>query len=152
MLSDFIFDRNRNAGNVGLRDGKSSEAVFPAALADVKAAIRFIRAHAEEYGFDENRIAIWGESAGAYLSAMTALTSGVSELDGDISKNLGFPSSVKALVDFYGPIEFYTMDAEFAALGKDGTTYSGENSFESRFLGKAIGSDKDAAYRTYWET
>ena len=131
---------------------KSGEATFPAALSDVKGAIRFIRAHAGEYGFDADRIAVWGESAGAYLSAMTALTSEAHELDGDVGDNAGVSSAVAALVDFYGPIEFYTMDAEFAALGKNGTTYSDENSFESKFLGKAIGADKKAAYRTYWET
>ena len=131
---------------------KSSEATFPAALSDVKAAIRFIRAHAEEYKLDADKITVWGESAGAYLSVMTALTPSVAELDGDVTDNAGVSSAVNTVVDFYGPIEFFTMDAEFAALGKDGTTYSLENSFESKFLGQAIGSDKATAYRTYWET
>lgn len=48
---------------------KSGEAPSRAALADVKAAVRFVRANAAEYGFDEDNIAIWGESAGAYLRA-----------------------------------------------------------------------------------
>lgn len=47
---------------------KSSEAVFPAALADVKAAVRFVRTAAGRYGFDAERVVLWGESAGAYLA------------------------------------------------------------------------------------
>ena len=131
---------------------KSSEAIFPAALSDVKAAVRFIRANAQKYNLDAEKIVIWGESAGAYLSVMTSLTPAVSELDGDVSDNAGVSSSVRAAVDFYGPIEFFTMDDEFKSLGKDGTTYSGEKSFESRFLGQAVGKDKTHTYRTYWET
>ncbi|MCC8129636.1 MAG: alpha/beta hydrolase [Clostridiales bacterium] len=53
---------------------KSGEATFPGALADVKAAVRYLRANAETYGIDPEQIVIWGESAGAYLSLMTALT------------------------------------------------------------------------------
>ncbi|MDE6202371.1 MAG: alpha/beta hydrolase, partial [Lachnospiraceae bacterium] len=87
---------------------KSAEAVFPAALADVKAAVRFVRANAETYGFDPEHIAVWGESAGAYLSLMTALTPEVEELNGDVAENTDYSSSVAALVDFYGPVEFYT--------------------------------------------
>lgn len=131
---------------------KSSEAQFPGALSDVKAAIRFIRANADSYNFDANNITIWGESAGAYLSVMTALTPTVAELNGDVTDNAGVSSAVNAVVDFYGPIEFYTMDSEFAKLGKDGTNYSGETSFESKYLGQAIGASKEATYRTYWET
>lgn len=131
---------------------KSGEAQFPGALSDVKAALRFIRANADSYKFDAGDITIWGESAGAYLSVMTALTPTVAELNGDVADNSGLSSAVNAVVDFYGPIEFYTMDVEFAALGKDGTNYSGENSFESKYLGQAVGADKAATYRTYWET
>lgn len=131
---------------------KSAEAAFPAALSDVKAAVRFIRANAEYYGFDPEHIAVWGESAGAYLSLMTALTPEAKELNGDVSDNVEQSSAVNVLVDFYGPVEFYTMDEEYAALGRLDTSYSEESSFESKFLGQAIGADEDAAYQTYWET
>ena len=135
---------------------KSSEAQFPGALSDVKAAIRFIRANADRYKLNANDITIWGESAGAYLAVMTALTPTVTELNGDVvaeaTDNAGVSSAVKAAVDFYGPIEFYTMDSEFAALGKEGTKYSGENSFESKYLGQAVGANKAETYRTYWES
>lgn len=131
---------------------KSGEAAFPAAVADMKAAVRYVRANAEEYGFDAEHVAVWGESAGAYLSLMTALTPEVEELNGDVEDNAGISSAVNALVDFYGPVEFYTLDADYAELGVTDTTFSSEESFESQFLGQAIGADEEATYQTYWET
>ncbi|MGN0998482.1 MAG: alpha/beta fold hydrolase [Faecousia sp.] len=125
---------------------KSSEAVFPAALADVKAAVRFVKAHAMEYGFDPEHIAVWGESAGAYLSLMTALTPDVPELNGDVTDYDGIPSNVQALVSFYAPVEFYTMYEEA------GRPDSAAGSFESKFLGRDILADREATYQTYWET
>ncbi len=131
---------------------KSGEATFPGALADVKAAVRYLRANAEQYGIDPEQVVIWGESAGAYLSLMTALTPEVESLNGDVTDNLEYSSSVTALVDFYGPVEFYTMDDEYAALGIEGTTYSSDASFESAFVGQAIGADEEVTYATWWYT
>lgn len=125
---------------------KSSEAVFPAALSDVKAAVRFVKSHAAEYGFDPEHIAVWGESAGAYLSLMTALTPEVPELNGDVTDYSELSSDVQALVSFYAPVEFYTMYEEA------GKPDSAADSFESKFLGQDILADKDATYKTYWET
>lgn len=125
---------------------KATEAVFPAALADAKAAVRFVKAHAMEYGFDAENIAIWGESAGAYLSLMTALTPGVEALNGDVTDYAQIPSDVTALVSFYAPVEFYTLYEEA------GKPDSAASSFESKFLGQDILADKDATYATYWET
>ena len=116
----------------------SGEAAFPAAVADVKAAVRFLRANAAEYRLDAARFAIWGESAGAYLAAMTAVTAdGV--LVGDVADNADTSSGAKVLIDFYGPISFYLMDEDAASLGQSSATGS-ESSFESAFIGKAIDS------------
>ncbi len=131
---------------------KSGEATFPGALADVKAAVRYLKANAELYGIDPEQVVIWGESAGAYLSLMTALTPEVESLNGDVTDNLEYSSSVTALVDFYGPVEFYTMDDEYAALGIEGTTYSSDSSFESAYVGQAIGEDEEYTYTTWWYT
>lgn len=125
---------------------KATEAVFPAALGDVKAAVRFVKAYAMDYGFDPEHIAIWGESAGAYLSLMTALTPDVAELNADVTDYDKIPSGVTALVSFYAPVEFYTMYDEA------GKPDSAASSFESKFLGQDIMADKDATYKTYWET
>ena len=125
---------------------KSSEAVFPAALADVKAAVRFVRENAEQYGFDAEHIAVWGESAGAYLSLMTALTPEVAELNGNVEANAAQPSSVTALVDFYGPVQFSTMQEEAAAQG-----FNFGGNFECQFVGVSSLDDEKVA-ATYWET
>ena len=52
----------------------SNEAKFPAQLTDVKAAIRYLRAHADSYHLDPRKIGVMGESAGGHLTAMAALT------------------------------------------------------------------------------
>jgi acetyl esterase/lipase len=59
----------------------SSEARFPAAVQDVKAAIRWLRAHAEQYGIDKRRVLIWGASAGGQLAALTATSCDVAALE-----------------------------------------------------------------------
>jgi acetyl esterase/lipase len=61
----------------------SSEACYPAALHDCKAAVRYLRAHAEELHINPERIGVMGGSAGGHLSGLTALTSGKREFEGD---------------------------------------------------------------------
>lgn len=128
---------------------KSSEAPFPAAVADAKAAVRWVRANAETYGFDPDRIAVWGESAGAYLAVMTALTPDVEELNGGVDQNLEYSSAVRALVSFYAPVDFWELDADAVALGMS-PSFGGEGSFESNFVGQAVGEDEEFTRRTWW--
>lgn len=125
---------------------KSDEAVFPAAVADVKAAVRFVRANAAEYGFDAENIAVWGESAGGYLALMTALTPEVESLDGDVEDNAEYAENVDCFVSFYPPVEFYTMYDEA------GKPEAAAESFESDFLGQDIMLDRALTDTTYWET
>ena len=78
----------------------SNEAAFPAALEDVKTAIRFLRAHAEEYCVDPARIFLMGESAGGTLACLGGVTAGIAEFDrGDWPEQ---SSAVQGVVDFYG--------------------------------------------------
>lgn len=73
---------------------------FPAPLEDGKAAVRYLRAHAEEYGIDPQRIGVLGDSAGGYLSQMVGLTNGEQTFDkGD---NLNQSSDVQAVATLYG--------------------------------------------------
>lgn len=76
----------------------------------------------------------------------------VEELNGDVTDYEKLPSSVTALVDFYGPVEFYTMDDEYKALGVEHNLFASDDSFESKFVGQNIGMDKETTYQTYWET
>ena len=59
----------------------SNEVTFPGQLEDVKAAIRYLRAHAGQYGIDTERFGVMGESAGAHLAAMAACTGDLPEYD-----------------------------------------------------------------------
>ena len=132
---------------------KSGEATFPGALSDVKAAVRFLRANAAEYGIDPEKVVIWGESAGAYLADMTALTPNVAELNGGVADNADYPSAVSAMVSFYAPIEFYTMDEEFIALGNEASANHSVGSFETDYLGiPDMTADQDGVYQSWWGT
>jgi acetyl esterase/lipase len=80
------------------------EKKFPGAVSDVKAAVRYLRKNAASYNINPDQIVTWGESAGAYLSVMGAITGGTTALDGDVTDNLDVSSKADACVDFYGPI------------------------------------------------
>jgi acetyl esterase/lipase len=77
------------------------EAHFPAQLHDAKAAIRYLRAHADVLGIDTTKIGVWGESAGGHLAALAGLTGRHAELEGAIGV-LHQSSAVDAVVDCYG--------------------------------------------------
>ena len=99
----------------------STEAAYPAAVCDVKAAVRFLCRNAEEYGIDARRIAVWGESAGGYLASMCAL-SAPEAFSGTLclgeTEAERFPMPVfDALVDYYGCIDFVTQRDNFAQEG-----------------------------------
>ncbi|MES2596982.1 MAG: alpha/beta hydrolase [Verrucomicrobiota bacterium] len=75
----------------------STEAKYPAALDDCKAALRCLRAHAKELKLDPDRIGIIGGSAGGHLSGLTAMTSGLPEFEGS-GPFKDQPSTVKAAI------------------------------------------------------
>jgi acetyl esterase/lipase len=79
----------------------------------VKSAIRYLRAHADEYGIDPAHIAVWGESAGGYLAAMAGVTGNVETFDkGDDPDQ---SSRVEAVVDKFGPSDMSRIAADFDA-------------------------------------
>ncbi|HEY2684643.1 MAG TPA: alpha/beta hydrolase [Steroidobacteraceae bacterium] len=59
------------------RDG----ATYRDGINDIRAAIRYLRAHAGDYGIESESVAVWGESAGGYLAAMVGVTNGNSTFD-----------------------------------------------------------------------
>ncbi len=120
----------------------SAEAQFPAQINDIKAAIRYIRANAAQYNLDPDRLATWGGSAGGSLSALAGTSGDVAALADDSLGNAGVSDRVQACVDWFGPIVFSEMDAQFAELGITpvGVT-SDANSPESQYLGQTVGTD-----------
>jgi acetyl esterase/lipase len=94
----------------------SGEAIFPAAVRDVKAAIRFLRANASKYGLDPTRFAAWGRSAGGTLVALIGTTGDqVTIFDDPTLGNGGTSSRVQAVIDWYGPSDFLALDRQMKA-------------------------------------
>jgi acetyl esterase/lipase len=89
----------------------STEARFPAQIEDCKAAIRFLRGHAQEYGLDGEHIGVWGSSAGAHLAELLGTTGGVRELDGN-NDTPNISSRVQAVCDFFGPSDLLTTSSQ----------------------------------------
>ena len=82
----------------------SQDAIFPAQIEDCKAAIRWLRTHAAEYGYDPKRIAAFGDSAGGHLTALLAATGNVRDFDK--GENLDQSSAIQCGIDWYGPADF----------------------------------------------
>jgi len=95
----------------------SPEALYPAAVYDVKAAIRFLRANAVKYNIDPDKIAITGSSAGGQLAALIGSTSGIKKFEGT-EGNPEVSSAVQAVIDMDGILDFNTPDEK----GKDEET------------------------------
>jgi acetyl esterase/lipase len=113
-LHDLMVDAGYAVAAVDYRLAR--EAGFPGMLLDVKAAIRWLRGHAAEFGIDAERVVLWGESAGAHLALMAALGTGldVAERTGE---HLDRSETPTAVVDWYGPTDL----AALAALGRGGS-------------------------------
>jgi acetyl esterase/lipase len=75
---------------------------FPAAIYDVKAAVRWLRANADKYQIDPERIGVVGDSAGGHLVQFLGVTGGVVQFEGE-GGNPEFSSRVNCVVNYYGP-------------------------------------------------
>lgn len=159
----YVRDHGYAVATINYRLG--SEAKYPAAIEDVKAAVRFLRANADQYGLDPDHFAVAGESAGGYLASMAACTndSEFSDVHFIGEDQLAAPVSgkVQALVDFYGCIEFYTFDDQFRELGipkvvrkaanywlSDITKGTGMTSVEEVWIGKPASEMTDEERRS----
>ena len=123
---------------VGVNYRLSEEATFPAAINDVKAAIRWLRAHARQYQLDGRRIALWGDSAGGNLAALAGTSGDVPALRGPHPTSAGQSDRVQAVVDWFGPISFLRTDHDFRAAGFRRASAAGPDSFLSQYLGAPL--------------
>lgn len=115
----------------------SGDALFPAAVQDCKAAVRWLRIHAVQYGLDPERFGAWGASAGGNLVAMLGVTGDSKEFDA--GPDLETSSRVQAVADYFGPTDFLQMDAHRLP---DGQVHDAADSPESRYVGGAIQEHK----------
>ncbi len=92
----------------------SSEARWPAQIHDCNAALRWLRAHAEEFGIDPERIAVMGIESGGHLASMIGIGSGEEDLEGGIGRYPDDSGGVACVIDLWGPTDFLQMDDHLA--------------------------------------
>jgi acetyl esterase/lipase len=95
----------------------ASKAPFPGQIHEIKAAIRFLRAGARQYGFDASRIAIAGASSGAHLAAVVGTSNGHGELEGALGDHDNESSSVHAIVSYFAATNLTTILAQSTPFG-----------------------------------
>ena len=113
----------------------SNEENYPTQLQDIKAAIRYLRAHAKRYRINTEQIGVMGESAGGYLTCMAALDNDKSLDVGDYTEQ---SSKVQAVCPWYPPTNasgFPYDNAELAAAAP-----------ESLFFGYNVMRNKEKAF------
>ena len=121
---------------ISINHRSSGDAPFPAQIHDVKAAIRFVRANVENYNIDPSFIGITGFSSGGHLASLAGVTNSLTEytvadttmdLEGDLGEFTSTSSSVDAVVDWFGPVDFARMENHC-------TEYKGADSPEAAMI------------------
>jgi acetyl esterase/lipase len=87
----------------------STEAKFPAQIHDLKAAIRFLRGHGQEWKLPTKKILVAGDSAGGHLAALVGVSNGNAELEGDVGDDRAQSSNVQGIISFYGAANLTTI-------------------------------------------
>ena len=139
----------------------SGQGRFPSHVHDAKAAVRWLRAYAADLRLDRERIAMGGNSSGGWIAMMTGVTAGLPRFEGQVGEVWDRPSDVQAVVNFFAPIDFLTMDGQMLPGACEsfneglGITecHSDADGFESRMLGVPVKESpqlvREASPRTY---
>jgi acetyl esterase/lipase len=138
---DALFYAKHGFIGVSITHRTSDIAIFPAAVHDCKTAIRWLRAHAEEYSIDPDKIGVTGFSSGGHLAALLGTSGGDTFLEGK-GDHLDHSSSVQAVVDHFGPTDFLKMND--STLPDQMDHFAG-NSPESLFLGGPLAERAELA-------
>jgi acetyl esterase/lipase len=124
----------------------SGEAIFPAAVLDCRQMIRFIKANAEKYSIDPDRIAVIGGSAGGNLCSILAMNISDGEFEGETDAGYTeYSSTVKTAIDWFGPTDFMLMDSQAIENGVSFADHGEGYSAESCYMGRKLG-DVDPAF------
>lgn len=130
----------------------SPEALYPAAVHDLKTALRWMRANAERYGIDTTRIAVSGCSAGGQLATLVGVTNGQSSYEGVNREYANHSSEVQAVINIDGISDFTTkesLDGVVEAITKNKVSAS------VKWLGGTYDEKKELwmeASPVYWVT
>ncbi|THH41816.1 alpha/beta hydrolase [Neolewinella litorea] len=103
----------------------SAEAPYPSGVKDLKQALRWMRAHATEYGIDSNRIAVYGASAGAHLASLLGVTAERSLYD-TLGPWQGHSAQVQAVLNIDGIVSFVHPEAEPEWTGRSANAWLGD--------------------------
>jgi acetyl esterase/lipase len=95
----------------------ASKARFPGQVHEIKAGIRFLRAQANRYGYDADRIGIAGASSGAHLAAVVGTSNGHAELEGTLGDHRDESSDVHAIVSYFAATNLTTILAQSTPFG-----------------------------------
>ena len=126
----------------------SKDAIFPAQINDIKAAIRFVRANASLYQIDTSFVGITGSSSGGSLAALAGTSRNVKQytlgkvtvdIEGAVGNYLSYSSSVDAVVDWFGPTNMLVMDS----CGTTKMIHNAANSPASLYVGGPIQENKE---------
>ena len=134
------FARGGKYAGVSIAYRLSGEATWPAQMHDVKAAIRWIRAHADDYGLDPDRIAVWGRSAGGHLALMLGVTGDLPEFEGDLGPHVGESTAVSGVANWFGVTDMMAMVGQATAFDR-----AGPDAPEALLLGGVLPENADAA-------
>jgi acetyl esterase/lipase len=119
---------------VSITHRTSDIAIFPAAVHDCKCAVRWLRAHAEKYHINPDKIGVTGVSSGGHLAALLGTSGDDNYLEGK-GDYLKYSSRVQAVVDHFGPTDFMKMN-DTTGLGLSNfLEHFKADSPESLFLG-----------------
>ncbi|WP_406463960.1 alpha/beta hydrolase [Streptomyces sp. NBC_01622] len=138
----YVADQGYVVASLQYRTTKDG-ATYKDAVADVKSAIRYLRANAGKYSIDTGHVAVWGQSAGGYLAAMTGATNG--EKSFDVGDNLDQSSEVQGVVDEFGPADLSKLAADYDTAAQK-ANYAAGNSAAQWVYGP--GTKKSVADRT----
>jgi len=138
----------------------STEALYPAAVYDVKTVVKWVRAKAGKYNIDDGKIAIAGFSAGGQLAALVGNTNHLKEFEGNNCLS-SFSFTVNAIINLDGILAFVHPEsgegddskkksaatlwfgyskAENAELWEQASplNYAGENSVPTLFINSSV--------------
>jgi len=93
----------------------SPEKKYPAAIYDLKTAVKWLKENSEKYNIDTNKIAVLGCSAGGTLASFLGVTNGKKKFELNDEDNIKYSSNVQAIVDIDGILDF----TDPAESGKD---------------------------------
>lgn len=137
MLGEMVEFANAGYVVASMYYRSSSQGHFPDQLIDVKTAIRFLRANAETYEIDPQRIGVFGRSAGGHLAAYAAMNTDTYE-EGPWQ---GYSSKVQACCDMFGPVDLLTcMEMEEKRFADPGFRW---NKIEETHGGVFLGGDPE---------